>query len=115
MDTVTQLIRSQEISKKVALLFQKRVSLAQERYRERVQKALSDVAADFMQRPLTPWNAMIGWYNYSIDFAQRSVLFWDTLRQRGNNFVKSTQEGLVPALHFDYETVLDGRSFERPV
>ena len=68
-----------------------------------------------MQRPMTPWDAMIGWYNYSVDFAQRSVLFWDTLRQRGNNFVKSTREGLLPVLHFDYEMVLDGRSFERPV
>jgi pimeloyl-ACP methyl ester carboxylesterase len=115
MDTVTQIARSQEISKKVATLLQKRVSLAQERYKERVQKALSDVAADFMQRPMTPWQAMAGWYNYSVDFAQRSVLFWDTLRQRGNNFVKSTREGLLPVLHFDYEMVLDGRSFERPV
>ena len=115
MDPFTQLTRSQEISKKVALLFQKRASLAQERYKERAQKALSSVAADFMQRPLTPWQAMTDWYNYSVDFAQRSVLFWDTLRQRGNNFVKSTQEGLVPVLHFDYETVLDGRSLERPV
>ena len=69
--------------------------LAQERYKERVQKVLSDAAADFKQRPLTPWDAMIGWYNYSVDFAQRSVLFWDTLRQRGNNFLKSTQEGLL--------------------
>jgi pimeloyl-ACP methyl ester carboxylesterase len=115
MDTVTQLTRSQEISSKVARLLQKRVSLAQEHYKERVQKALSDLATDFMQRPMTPWEAMIGWYNYSVDFAQRSVLFWDTLRQRGNNFVKSTQEGLVPVLHFKYEMVLDGRSLERPV
>ena len=25
---------------------------------------------------------------YGVDFGQRSVLFWDTLRQRGNNFVE---------------------------
>src|SRR5688572_884599 len=115
MDTVTQIARSQEVSKKVVTLLQKRVGLAQERYKERVQKALSDLATDFLQRPMTPWDAMIGWYNYSVDFAQRSVLFWDTLRQRGNMFVKSTREGLVPVLHFKYEMVLDGRSFERPV
>ena len=38
MDTGTQLVRTQEISKKVALLLQKRVSLAQQHYKERVQK-----------------------------------------------------------------------------
>ncbi len=115
MNAITQLGRSQEVSSKVAQLLQKRVSLAQERYKERVQKVLSDAAADFKQRPLTPWDAMMGWYNYSVDFAQRSVLFWDTLRQRGNHFLKTTREGLLPVLHFDYEMVLDGRSFARPV
>ena len=115
MNAITQLSRSQEVSSKVAQLLQKRVSLAQERYKERVQKVLSDAAADFKQRPLTPWDAMMGWYNYSVDFAQRSVLFWDTLRQRGNHFLKTTREGLLPVLHFDYEMVLDGRSFARPV
>ena len=115
MDITTQLAHSQEVSKKVALLLQKRVKLAQEGYKERVQKALSAAAADAMQRPLTPLEAMTGWYNYSVDFAQRSVLFWDTLRQRGNNFTQSTKEGLLPVLHFEYEMVQDGRSFERPV
>ncbi len=46
---------------------------------------------------------------------QRAILFWDTLRQWGNNFVESTMQGLKPVLHFGYETVLDGRQFERPV
>ena len=50
-----------------------------------------------------------------MDFAQRSILFWDTLRQRGNNFVERTRQGLPPVLHFDYEMVLDGRTLERPV
>src|SRR5688500_3407726 len=115
MNAINQLSRSQEVSSKVAQLLQKRVSLAQKGYQERVQKVLSDAAAEFKQRPLTPWEAMIGWYNYSVDFAQRSVLFWDTLRERGNLFLKSTREGLLPVLHFDYEMVLDGRAFARPV
>jgi len=115
MNAIDQLSRTQEVSSKVAQLFQKRVSLAQKRYQERVQKVLSDAAAEFKQRPLTPWDAMMGWYNYSVDFAQRSVLFWDTLRQRGNHFLKTTREGLLPVLHFDYEMVLDGRAFARPV
>ncbi len=54
-------------------------------------------------------------FRYAQDVAQRQVLFWDTLRQRGDQFVERTAQGLPPVLHFDYEVVLDGRSFERPV
>ena len=115
MDTGAKIARSQEVSKKVALLLQKRVKVAQDRYKERVQKALTTVTADFTQRAPTPWEAMTGWYNYSVDFAQRSVLFWDTMRQRGNNYTEHVQQGQPPLLHFQHETVLDGRSFERPV
>jgi hypothetical protein len=46
---------------------------------------------------------------------QRAILFWDTIRQRGNNYVENAVHGLKTVLHFDYETVLDGRSFARPV
>src|SRR5262245_15759432 len=65
--------------------------------------------------PATPWDAWSAWYGYASDFAQRSVLFWDTLRERGNNFIEHTREGLPPVLHFDYETVVDGRKLARPV
>jgi hypothetical protein len=47
--------------------------------------------------------------------AQRSVLFWDTLRQRGDNYLAHEQAGTPPVLHFEYETVLDARRFPRPV
>jgi pimeloyl-ACP methyl ester carboxylesterase len=43
------------------------------------------------------------------------VLFWDTLRQRGNNFVEHERQGLPPVLRFDYEMLMDGRTLERPV
>src|SRR6187431_1244635 len=107
MDISAKLTRSQEISTKVALLLQKRIKGAQERYNERVQKALKDVAAEMQERPVTPWEALTQWSNYAVDFAQRSVLFLDTLRQRGNNFIEHQQKGSPPVLHFEYETVLD--------
>jgi len=115
MDAGTQLARSHELSKKIALLYQKRLKIAQERYSERVQKVVKDAAAELQKRPLTPWDAMTGWYNYAVDSAQRSVLFWDTLRQRGNNYTEHVQQGQPPLLRFEHETVLDGRRFERPV
>ena len=50
-----------------------------------------------------------------MDCAQRAVIFWDTLRQRGNNYLEHVQQGQPPVLRFEYETVLDGRTLERPV
>ena len=43
------------------------------------------------------------------------MIFWDTLRQRGNNYLEHVQKGQPPVLHFKYETVLDGRTLQKPV
>jgi len=51
---------------------------------------------------------------YMVDSAQRSVLFLDTLRRRGNQTLEHRDAGKPPVLVFDYEIVLDGASFERP-
>ena len=52
---------------------------------------------------------------YMLDAAQRSFLFWDTMREAGNNFVSHEQAGCPPVLIFDFETVVDGRRLKRPV
>jgi pimeloyl-ACP methyl ester carboxylesterase len=114
MDSAKQLARSQDISTKVSLVFQKRAKLAGERFTDRLRQAFSENVLDAEQPP-TPWAGLAGWYDYSLDFAQRSILFWDTLRQRGNNYVEHTAEGMPPVLHFDCEMVLDGRKFARAV
>lgn len=54
-------------------------------------------------------------WRYSVDFWQRWVLFLDTLRERANIMLEHEQAGLPPVLGFEYETVLDARTFERPV
>jgi len=51
---------------------------------------------------------------YFIDSAQRSVLFFDTLRKRGNQALDHHEAGKPPVLVFDYETIMDGAGFERP-
>jgi len=53
-------------------------------------------------------------WKYQCDFWQRSILFLDTLRERGNNMLEHEKAGLPPLLHFQYETVLDARQFEHP-
>ena len=54
-------------------------------------------------------------FRYAVDWTQRWVLAWNTLRERGNNYLEHERAGLPPLLHFDYETLIDGRSLERPV
>src|SRR4029453_314417 len=51
---------------------------------------------------------------YMVDAAQRSVLFWDVMRQRGNQYRQHLAE---PAHVLDYEVELlvDGRTLDRPV
>jgi pimeloyl-ACP methyl ester carboxylesterase len=103
-----------ELSNKVAKVFQTRATLAQERFTGRLERAFKDPKGGLFQ-PMLPWDFMTSWTRYLVDAAQRSVLFWDTLRQRGNAYLEHTREGLSPVLHFEYEMVLDGRTLERAV
>ena len=114
-DPTRQLARSHDLAAKVTQVFQTRAKLAQERFTERVREAYERHVAGLMAKPMSPWEIWAGGAHYAVDFAQRSVLLWDTLRQRGNNFIEHTRAGLPPVLHFDYEMVLDGRTLRRPV
>ena len=115
MKSTKKLAQSHDIANKVALLYSKRVKIAQEQFAERMQKAYAANIAGTASAPATPWDVWTDLHRYSTDFAQRSILFLDTLRQRGNNFVERNRQGLPPVLHFDYETVVDGRTLARPV
>ena len=113
-DPSTKLARSIELSRKVSKAFQTRAQLAQERFTTRVQKALNEQMTGGWQ-PMLPWDFATSWARYAVDAGQRGVLFWDALRQRGNNFNEHAREGLRPVLHFQYEMVLDGRTLDQRV
>lgn len=51
---------------------------------------------------------------YLVDLAQRSALFLDLLRRRGDGMLEHARSGLPPLLAFQYETVLDARTFDAP-
>src|SRR5689334_1554375 len=106
-----QVHTSRALSSKVAQVLRKRLDLAQQQLSERVRSACETAAP----APMTPWDFWTSGARYAIDFAQRSVLFWDTMRKRGNQFLERERQGLPPVLHFDYEMVLDGRQFDQPV
>jgi hypothetical protein len=52
---------------------------------------------------------------YMIDATQRTILFWDLLRQRSDQYYAQKAKAVPHVLNFDAEKVLDGRTFERPV
>ncbi len=52
---------------------------------------------------------------YLLDTAQRSVIFTDILRKRGNDYIKHIRSGQPPVLTFNYEMILNGKDFDRPV
>jgi len=114
-DPRAKIERSIDLSNKVAKVLQTRVQLAQERFTSRVQKAFQEHMTGASWTPMLPWDLWTSLTRYTVDASQRWVLFWDTLRQRGNQFIERTREGLPPVLNFKYEMVLDGRTFERPV
>ena len=60
-------------------------------------------------------NAFSAASDYWIDAVQRSLMFFDVLRQRGNNYFEHEAAGKPPLLGFGYEVVIDGRDLEPPV
>ena len=53
-------------------------------------------------------------FEYWTDAIQRSILFWDVLRVRGNEYIEHEQDGKPPVLVFDFQIILDARKFSRP-
>lgn len=51
---------------------------------------------------------------YQVDRWQRCLMLLDTFRERANNMLAHETAGMPPPLHFEYETILDARLFERP-
>ena len=60
-------------------------------------------------------NLMTRWPEYMVDTFQRSVLFLDLLRQRGNEEIEITSRPMATVLRFDHEVLMSGRSLPRPI
>jgi pimeloyl-ACP methyl ester carboxylesterase len=114
-DQSEKLTKSANLALKGSLVLRKRLQVAQDRFAERARAVYETQQKELLNPPANPlalWESAIA---YGVDYAQRSVLFWDTLRQRGNDFVERERAGKPPLLHFDYEAMLDGRTLARPV
>ena len=94
MDQVTQPTRNHEIALKMLRLLHNRLEEARQRFEQRTSDAIKGgdgTSAAMVPKPaqFTPWGA----WHYTVDFAQRSVLFWDTLRERGMSSSSATRAG----------------------
>jgi pimeloyl-ACP methyl ester carboxylesterase len=52
---------------------------------------------------------------YLVDAGQRSILFWDVMRQRGNQYREHLAKAAPHVLDYRVELIVDGRRLERPV
>ncbi len=52
---------------------------------------------------------------YMNDATQRTILFWDVMRQRSAQYYEQKDKDIPHVLSFDAELVLDARTFARPV
>ncbi len=110
-----RLTHATQQSAKVGQVLSRRTQIALERFNERIAKAAQTLPSTPMGVPASPWSIWQDWSRYAVDAAQRSVLFLDTLRQRGNAYNEHEAAGRPPLLHFDHEMVLDAREFDQPV
>jgi hypothetical protein len=63
----------------------------------------------------SPFNMFGPAVEYLIDAGQRSVLFWDVMRERANQNREHLAETAPHVLDYDFELIVDGRRLDHPV
>lgn len=53
--------------------------------------------------------------DYLKDYLERSVLFMDVMRKRGNQMMDMTHNNSATVLNFEHKVIMDGSKFERPI
>lgn len=79
---------------------------------EQMAKPISSTALEINEPTLSLLTS--AWAAYAIDVFQRSILFADTLRQRGDQMLAHEAANMPPQLDFEFEMVLDARQFGNP-
>jgi uncharacterized protein DUF3141 len=72
-----------------------------------------------MEKPAIPVETLPGIFasafEYLVDSRQRSVLFMDVMRQRGEQYREHLSETVPHVLNYEVELIADGRNLKRPV
>lgn len=85
---------------------------------EEVSGRISEAAPTALNEYARVWQASVppsAFNDYARDFWQRSVLFLDILRQRGNQREEMLAHGAASVLSYDSELVMRGDELPRPV
>jgi pimeloyl-ACP methyl ester carboxylesterase len=101
-----------QLESKLAALYARRSKAAFAAFSDKAQSATMAWTDSGTTPSPQPWRDVT---SYWLDFAQRSVLFWDTLRQRGNGWLEHEKAGKPPLLHFKWDMVADARQYDPPV
>jgi pimeloyl-ACP methyl ester carboxylesterase len=101
-----------KLTEKIGRVFAERMIRAQ---KSCIEKTAGPVFQNPAFKGKYPLDVVGDFSSYLTDSLQRSLLFWDTIRGRGNNFIEHERAGKPPVLVYEYEKILDGRKFKRPV
>ena len=66
-------------------------------------------------RPFLAFGLFGAAVDYALDAVQRSILFLDVMRERGNQYREHLAETAPHVLQYEVELVIDGRQLKRPV
>ncbi len=72
-------------------------------------------AANGISGAVSPFGLFAPAAEYAVDAAQRCILFWDVMRQRGNQYREHMAEAAPHVLSYAAELIIDGRRLARPV
>ena len=76
-------------------------------------------APDTMKNATAGMNAMLQAWGpageYMVDTMQRTILYWDLMRRRSEQYYDQKAKEVPHVLLFEHESVLDGRTLKRPV
>lgn len=93
-------------------------SAALQRQTSRATSSTSTSRSDTPWLAANPWLDNMPWMaaaaEYAVDAWQRSVLFADVMRQRGNQYQEHLAESAPNVLDFPSEVILDGHDLPRP-
>src|SRR5215475_12245350 len=72
-----------------------------------------------MEKPATPGDKLPGLFasalEYLVDSGQRSILFMDVMRRRGEQYRDHMAEAVPHVLNYEIELIADGRSLKPAV
>ncbi|MGE5946766.1 MAG: DUF3141 domain-containing protein, partial [Betaproteobacteria bacterium] len=76
-------------------------------------------APEAMKNATAGMNAMLQAWGpageYMVDTMQRTILYWDLMRRRSEQYYAQKAKEVPHVLLFEHESVLDGRTLKRPL